>query len=110
MQRFLDEQHRVKRWSRDTDVPVNCAVSSAQRTALETARFGSARQRRNRMMTMRSKLTVFAATCALAVPVAAAPAEAQQEGLVNVNVGDVTVLQDVNVAAAVGVVAQVCGV
>jgi hypothetical protein len=42
----------------------------------------------------------------------AAPASAatKQDGLVNVNVGDVTVLQDVNVAAAVDVVAQLCGI
>ncbi len=40
------------------------------------------------------------------------PAEAatKQDGLVNVNVGDVTILQDVNVAAVVGVVAQLCGI
>ena len=33
-----------------------------------------------------------------------------QDGLVNVNIGDVTVLQDVNVAVAADVVAQICGV
>jgi len=40
------------------------------------------------------------------------PAEAQtkQDGLVNVNVGDVTILEDVNIAAAVAVVAQICGI
>ena len=41
---------------------------------------------------------------------AAFPASAAtgQDGLVNVNLGDVTVLQDVNVAAVVPVVAQLC--
>ena len=33
-----------------------------------------------------------------------------QDGLVNVDIGDVTVLQDVNVAVAADVVAQICGV
>ncbi len=44
--------------------------------------------------------------------VAAAPAAAQtnQDGLVNVNVGDVTILEDVNIGVAAQVAAQVCGV
>ena len=33
-----------------------------------------------------------------------------QDGLVNVRIGDVTILQDVNVAVAADVVAQICGV
>jgi hypothetical protein len=49
-------------------------------------------------------------TSGLAVATTMAPAEAanQQDGLVNVNVGDVTVLQDVNVAVIANVVANVC--
>jgi hypothetical protein len=49
---------------------------------------------------------------ATTVAVAVGPAEAQtkQDGLVNVAVGDVTILQDVNIAAAVDVVAQLCGI
>lgn len=40
-----------------------------------------------------------------------APAHAvEQDGLVNVNVGDVTILEDVNVAVAAQVTAQICGV
>lgn len=41
----------------------------------------------------------------------AAPAFAQatQDGLVNVAVGDVTILQDVNVGVAAQVAAQICG-
>ena len=41
-----------------------------------------------------------------------APAQAQvtQDGLVNVNVGDVTILQDVRVSLAAQVAAQICGV
>ena len=58
--------------------------------------------------------TAAAAVCAgsFMVAGAAAPAQAQtkQDGLVNVNLGDVTVLQDVNIAAAVDVVAQLCGI
>jgi hypothetical protein len=44
----------------------------------------------------------------------AAPANAQppiqiQDGLVNVAIGDVTILEDVNIGVAANVVAQVCG-
>ena len=41
-----------------------------------------------------------------------APALAQttQDGLINVAVGDVTILQDVNVGVAAQVAAQICGV
>jgi len=39
----------------------------------------------------------------------AAAATQTQDGLVNVAVGDVTIARDVNVAAVVDVVAQVCG-
>ena len=43
---------------------------------------------------------------------ATAPADAQvvQDGLVNVNVGDVTILQDVNIGVAANVAANICGV
>jgi hypothetical protein len=43
---------------------------------------------------------------------AATPANAQviQDGLVNVNVGDVTILEDVRIALAAQVVAEICGV
>jgi hypothetical protein len=50
------------------------------------------------------------AASAISLGVAAAPASAQQEGLVNVNVGDVTVLQDVGVGVAANVAANICGV
>lgn len=53
-----------------------------------------------------------AASSALLVGGSFAPAHADhtttQDGLVNVNVGDVTVLQDVNVAVIANVVANVC--
>ncbi len=40
-----------------------------------------------------------------------APAQAQaQDGLVNVNVGDVTILEDVRIGVAAQVAAQICGV
>jgi hypothetical protein len=58
----------------------------------------------------KSVATLFVGTV-LAVGVASpASAQVKQDGLVNVNVGDVTVLQDVNIAAAVDVVAQLCGI
>lgn len=42
------------------------------------------------------------------VPASAAPNQAQ-DGLVNVAIGDVTVLQDVNIGVAAQVAAQICG-
>ena len=52
--------------------------------------------------------TLFASASLLtAVPAASA---AQQNGLVNVNVGDVTLLNHVGIGVAANVVAQVCGV
>lgn len=57
----------------------------------------------------RTAATLFAST-ALAVGIAT-PASAQtQNGLVNVVVGDITIAEDVNVAAVVGVAATVCDV
>lgn len=60
----------------------------------------------------KSVITLFAGT-AIAVT-AAGPASAannqNQNGLVNVAVGDVTILQDVNVGVAAQVAAAVCGV
>jgi hypothetical protein len=57
----------------------------------------------------KSIATLFVGTV-LAVGVAS-PASAQpQDGLVNVVVGDITIAEDVNVAAVVDVVAQVCAV
>ena len=58
----------------------------------------------------KSIATVFASTV-LAVGVASpASAQTKQDGLVNVVVGDITIAEDVNVAAVVDVVAQVCAV
>src|SRR6187549_2940596 len=50
-------------------------------------------------------LAAMGLTVAMAVPAFATG----QDGLVNVNVGDVNVLRDVNVAAVVPVVAGLCG-
>ncbi|WP_448613412.1 hypothetical protein [Modestobacter sp. URMC 112] len=60
--------------------------------------------------TKKSIATLFAGTV-LAVGIAS-PASAQpvQDGLINVNVGDVTILEDVNVALAAQVAANICGV
>jgi hypothetical protein len=56
----------------------------------------------------RAVVPVFAGA---AIVAAATPAAAQQQdGLVNVNVGDVTILEDVNIGVAAQVAAQICGV
>jgi hypothetical protein len=58
----------------------------------------------------KSVATLFTGTV-LAVGIAS-PASAQpvdQDGLVNVNVGDVTILEDVNIGVAAQVAAQICG-
>ena len=41
---------------------------------------------------------------------AQAQAQVTQDGLVNVNVGNVTILEDVRVGVAANIVAQICGV
>jgi hypothetical protein len=47
----------------------------------------------------------------LVTPVSSVAAQtAVQDGLVNVAVGDVTILEDVNIGVAAQVIAQVCGV
>ena len=61
-------------------------------------------------MTIRRKMCSVLAASAISLGVAAAPASAQQQGLVNVNVGDVTVLQDVGVGVAAKVAANIRGV
>lgn len=55
---------------------------------------------------------LVAASALALTAVLGAPAEAQtqQDGLVNVNVGDVTIAEDVNVGVAALIAAQVCGV
>ena len=50
------------------------------------------------------------AALAFAAPNMAEAQTTKQDGLVNVSVGDVTILEDVNIAAAVDVVAQICGI
>ncbi len=63
-------------------------------------------------MVRKSVVTLFAG--AALVTVAAAPASAAnnavQDGLVNVAVGDVAILNDVNVGVAAQVAANICGV
>ena len=66
------------------------------------------------MRMLRTSMTAVATT-ALLFGATMAPAEAAnnntaQDGLVNVNVGDVTVLEDVNVGVIANVVANVCDV
>jgi hypothetical protein len=58
------------------------------------------------------KIAAAAAFTAATVGVSAGPAAAQtkQDGLVNVAIGDVTILEDVNIAAAVDAAVQACGI
>ena len=51
---------------------------------------------------------VFAGAAVIAAATPAAAQPNQQDGLVNVNIGDVTILENVGVAAQIA--AQVCGV
>lgn len=65
-----------------------------------------------RLITKASAGAVLAGSLFLAggmAPASAAPNQIQ-DGLVNVAVGDVTILQDVNVALAAQVAANICGV
>lgn len=57
--------------------------------------------------TIVSLLTAMALLFALALP---ASAQVEQDGLVNVNVGDVTILEDVEIGVAAQVAAAICGV
>jgi hypothetical protein len=63
------------------------------------------------MITIKRAVTGAALAGALIFTGGALPANAQpiQDGLVNVNVGDVTILEDVRIAVAANVVAQICG-
>jgi hypothetical protein len=63
-------------------------------------------------MVLRKKLLAFATASTLAVGSIGTPAALaqQQNGLVNVNVGDVTILENVGVGVAANVAAQICGV
>lgn len=55
--------------------------------------------------------SLFMGATILLTPVSVDAAQTQtQDGLVNVAVGDVTILEDVNVALAAQVAAQICGV
>ena len=58
------------------------------------------------VMSVASIALAAGATVATTAP---AQAQVQQDGLVNVNVGDVTILEDVNIGVAANVVANVCG-
>jgi hypothetical protein len=65
-------------------------------------------------MSVMKKATTAVAGSLFLVGMAAAPSMAADnttvnDGLVNVTVGDVTILRDVNVAVAADVTAQVCG-
>ena len=66
------------------------------------------------MITRTKKLMAsVCATSLLAVGALAPSASAQpiiQDGLVNVNVGDVTILEDVNVGVGANVAATLCGI
>ena len=63
------------------------------------------------MQFMRKTVAVVFVSAALA-GVSAAPASAQvtQDGLVNVNVGDITIAENVDIGVAAQIAAQICGV
>jgi hypothetical protein len=52
----------------------------------------------------------FATVVVAVIGAPAAGAQTNQDGLVNVNVGDVTILQDVNVAVGANVAATLCDI
>lgn len=62
--------------------------------------------------TARRTIVSLIMSVALLLTVAMPPASAQveQDGLVNLNVGDVTILEDVNIGVVAQVAAQICGV
>jgi hypothetical protein len=63
------------------------------------------------MKRMRRSIVAVFATMTLGIGLAGpAAAQVQQDGLVNVNVGDVTILEDVNIGVAAVVAANICGV
>jgi hypothetical protein len=65
------------------------------------------------MMTPLRRLIGTVAASVMLVVGAGLPAQAQVEvgdGLVNIVIGDVTILEDVNVAVAANIAAQVCGI
>ncbi|NDK32934.1 hypothetical protein [Nesterenkonia haasae] len=55
-------------------------------------------------------LASISGVCLAGVLAGPAHAQVEQDGLVNVNVGDVTILEDVRVALGAQVIAQICGV
>jgi hypothetical protein len=58
----------------------------------------------------RKSVVGFFAAATMAVAVPAAAQLNVQDGLVNVNVGDVTILEDVDIGVAAQVAANICGV
>jgi hypothetical protein len=56
----------------------------------------------------KSLVTLFAGAALVTGIASPASAQTKQDGLVNVVIGDVTVLQDVNIAAAVDAAVQAC--
>jgi hypothetical protein len=61
------------------------------------------------MKWMQRNIAALLVAGALSVGVVGPVAAQQQSGLVNVNVGDVTILRDVNIGAAIKVAAALCG-
>lgn len=62
------------------------------------------------MLTRTRKLAAATLLSGMLTIGVAAPAMAQQNGLVNVEIGDVTILEDVRVGVAAGIAANICGV
>jgi hypothetical protein len=62
------------------------------------------------MLTRTRKLAAATLLSGMLAIGVAAPAMAQQNGLVNVEIGDVTILEDVRIGVAASIAANVCGV
>lgn len=62
------------------------------------------------MLVRRSIASVFAGAALMGASAAPSLAQPVQDGLINVAVGDVTVLEDVNIGVAAQVAANICGV
>jgi hypothetical protein len=62
------------------------------------------------MKRMRRSIVVLLMAGALSLGLTGLAAAQQQDGLVNVAIGDITILEDVNVGVAAQVAANICGV
>lgn len=60
--------------------------------------------------TRKTLVSIFAGLALMGATAAPSQAQPQQDGLVNVAIGDITILEDVNIGVAAQVAANICGV